>query len=203
MLCVERRCCLVLVATYRCTRHRRVLALFAALRTNETLTSLQLGSTRVRGLDAAVMLAAALCSNATLRSLDISNLGLEQEYMQLVLGALGGSDRRPSRCGVAALNISGNSLDISACAALGRSLARGAPLEDLKMDGCGVSPDGAERILAGLVAGGRASRLRKLHLHQDPIGLEGACRPLFIVFPSEPCKGLLCSSATRLRRQHS
>lgn len=166
------------------SRCYRVTALFAALGANVHLTTLELTDGLCFGgrHEAAIALASSLHNNRTLRKLQINNGSCTSmcgaEGMRLVLAALGGSDERPSCCGLTSLTLGSLALDLPACAALGQSLARGTTLEELCLatqSGRAV-PDGPAAIFEGLAAtvtGGR-SRLRVLTISSYPILREGA-----------------------------
>lgn len=127
------------------------------------------------GDKAAAKLAASLRANGTLRSLDIHDIDyFGPEGMRLLLGALGGSEAQPSRCGLTKFSLPRSRLDLPACAALGESLAHGATVESLNLRRHSVGSEGAVAIAQGLAAAGGASRLCSLDLSANAIGPEGA-----------------------------
>lgn len=170
-------------------------ALLAALGANTSLISLFLCDVQAGGVAAAAAFAASLRRNATLRNVDLSGSGLGgPEGMRLVLAALGGSSSEtPSLCALTRLDISQQLLDAPACAALGESLGRGIPLEELRMTECAAGDAGAALIAQGIRAAGPRSRLRFLDMSRNQITSRGAHH-------GQPCPlpSFSCSATKRL-----
>lgn len=124
-------------------------------------------------------LAASLRANSALRTLNLGRTRTHFGIAHLFLGALAGDGgERPSRCGLTSLDLSACQLDPYAWDALGKSLSRGAPLEELKMvrmpHGYEVGhAQAAVAIADGIRAAGGASCLRRLRLSSTVILTEG------------------------------
>lgn len=158
-------------SAHRPPLYRSADPLIAALAQNNTLTELSLRDAEYGGQGGpAETLAQALRANSTLRTLDIGHIthtgtnagfggfagGAGGGGLRLVLGALArSSSAGPSLCGVTSLILSGNQLDLPACEALGGSLARGAALECLDLEGCSARREGAAAIAEGLIIAAR------------------------------------------------
>jgi Ran GTPase-activating protein (RanGAP) involved in mRNA processing and transport len=140
------------------------------LGSNLTLTKLHLSYIQC-SVDGAAALASSLRSNATLRVLRLAHASLGgAEGLSLILGALG------SNRGLTSLYICFKMIDISACTALGESLASGSRLEELNMACCDIGPKGAAAIAGRLFCAtlSQVSPLRKWHLPFNDLGAEGA-----------------------------